>query len=275
MPVALPYQLTKTLTCAINEIQGISNVPPRYLLNTTLNHKYNVQPDVLPSTPPKLGYFGIGVKGFKNLDDNTLSAPYKPSASNLDLFEPIPFRVVPITDDIIPTERLNYRIRTLKSINGVDYWCYYLKKLSILDNRVKIIQTDILTGEETEIEELDSNNLYPTPTDTSAEGTTTSTSKISVALTANLQITGTEVLEAINVMYGGNLLKSVVSELGIYTGLDQLITASDGQGGVINITESIYTQLAYHYTSLGTPYTSPSRIDNIMIRINSASAFII
>lgn len=272
---ALPYQLTKTLTCAMNEIQGIANVSPRYLLDTTLNHKYNNFADVLPAQSPKIAYFGIGVKGFKNLDDDTLAAPYKPSASNLDLYQPIPFRIVPVTDDLLPAERINYRMRILKSIGGVDYWCYYLKRLTILDNQVKIIETDITTGAETEVANLDSNNLYPTPTDTSAEGTVTANTKVSVALTANMQITGEEVIEAVNVLFAGNLLKAVVSEIGIYTGMDQSVTANDGQGGSIAIDEAIYTQLAYHYTSLGTPFSDPSRIENITIRINSASAFII
>lgn len=275
MPVALPYQLTKTLTMALNEVQGVANVNPRHLLNTTLNYKYNVQPDVIPTESPKIAYFGIGTRGFKNLDDANLAAPFIPSASNLDLFESIPFRVVPIENDLAPSERLKYRMRVMRNIGGVSYWCYYLKVLSIIDNRVKIIQTDITTGEEVELDVLDSNNLTPTPGNTSAEGTVATNTKISVALTANLQITGAEVLEAVNIVYNGNLLRAVISEIGIYTGRDQMVTASDGQGGSFNTEEAIYAQLGYHYTSLGTPFTNTSRIENAVIRINSASAFLL
>ena len=275
MPVALPYQLVKTLTMALNEIQGVANVDPRYLMNTTLNYKYNMQPAELPAEPPKIAYFGIGTRGFKNLDDGNLAAPFIPSASNLDLYEPLPFRVVPIDSDLTPADRAKYRMRILKTIGGESYWCYYLKKLAIIDNRVKIIQTNVTTGEEEELEVLDSNFLTPTPGDTSAEGTSVATTKVSVALTANLQITGEEVLEAVNVIYNGNMLRAVVSEIGIYTGRDQTVAASDGIGGTFNTTEAIYTQLGYHYTSLGTPFGNPSRVENVLMRINSASAFLL
>jgi hypothetical protein len=260
---------------ALNEVQGVASVDPRYLLNTTLNYKYNMQPDVIPAEPTKIAYFGIGTRGYKNLDDANLSAPFIPSASNLDLYEPIPFRVVPINNDLTPAERTKYRMRILRLIGGVSYWCYYLKTLAIVDNRVKIIQTDVTTGEEIELDVLDANNLTPVPGDTSAEGTTATNTKVSVALTANLQITGAEVLEAVNVIYGGNMLRAVVSEIGIYTGRDQIVVASDGIGGSFNTNEAIYTQLGYHYTSLGTPFTNPSRIENVVMRINSASAFLI
>lgn len=275
MSAILPFQLTKTISCMLAELGGIADVEPRYMMNTTLNYKYNNQQDIVPDKTPKLGYFGIGIKGFKNLNDQNLAAPFIPSAANLDLFQPIPFRVVLVTNDLTQTERNNYRMRIQKNVNGTAYWCYYLKKLTINDVRIKILSTDITTGEETEVDSLDPNNLNPIPVDTTAEGNTAVKNKISVSLTASLQITGAEVLEAIDVLFGGDLLKSVVSEIGIYTGTDQSVSASDGQGGNFNMTESIYTQLAYHYTSLGTTFSSPSRIENVTMRISSASAFLI
>jgi len=273
--VALPYQLTKTLLCAINEIQGISGVDPQYLTNTTLNYKHGVSPDDIPSEPPKIAYFGIGINGFKNLNDQNLAAPFIPSAADMDLYEPIPFRVVPIDNDITVTERSNYRIRVLKTIGGAQYWCYYLKKLDIIDNKVKIMETDLTDGSEIELTTLDPNNLTPTPMNTSAEGVSESSKEISVALTANMTITGEEVVEAINVLYSGNLLKAKISEVGIYSGLDKSIVGSDGIGGTFNYTESILTQLCYHYTNLGNDFSDPSRIETIRLRINSASAFLL
>lgn len=273
--IALPYQLTKTLICAMYEMQAISKVDPLYLPNTTLNYKYNNFPANLPLNPPKLAYFGIGIRGFKNLDDQNLAAPYIPSAKNLDLFSPLPFRVVPVANDLSPVERMNYRMRVMKVVEGESYWCYYLKKLSFIDNRVKILETDLTTGIETVLSELDTNDLTPTPMNTSVEGVTETDKKVSVALTASLQITGEEVIEAINVLYDGNLLKAVVSEIGVYLGDDQDVTLSDGLGGSFNGTEAIFASLAYHYTSLGSALTTPSRVENIALRLSSASAFLV
>jgi len=275
MAVALPFQLTKTLLCAINEIQGISDVTRQNFINATLNYKHNHYPDQLPALPPKIAYFGIGINGAKNLNDSNLSAPYVPSAANMDLFEPLPFRVVPIDNDLTPTERANYRMRVLKTIGGSDYWCYYLKKLVIIDNKIKILDIDLTSGTEVEIDTLDPSNLTPTPMNTTAEGEVDATSEIRVALKANINITGAEVVEAVNVLHGGNLLKAKISEIGIYTGNDQEVQGSDGIGGTFTYTDSIYTQLAYHYTNLGNDFSDQSRNENVVMRISSASAFIV
>lgn len=273
--ISLPYQLTKTLLCALYEMQATSNVDDLVLPNTTLNFKYNNNATLVPQDSIKIAYFGIGMRGYKNLNDENLSAPYVPSAKNMDLYQPLPFRVVPVGDDLTPAEKSKYRMRVLKVVDGAQYWCYYLKKISFIDNRVNIIQTNLATSVETILSELDQNDLNPIPLNTTAEGTITSTDKLSVALTATVQITGTEVIEAINVLYGGNLLKASVSEIGIYMGEDQMVTMNDGVGGVFNGTEAIFTSLAYHYTSLPVSFSTPSRIENIALRINSSSAFLI
>ena len=273
--IAMPYQLTNTLLCALYEMQATSNVDDLVLPNTTLNFKYNNNATLVPQDSIKIAYFGIGTRGYRNLNDENLSAPYVPSAKNMDLFQPLPFRVVPVGDDLTPSERMKYRMRVLKVVDGVQYWCYYLKKISFIDNRANIIQTDLATSTETILSELDQNDLNPVPLNTTAEGIITSTDKLSVALTATVQITGAEIIEAINVLYGGNLLKSSISEIGIYMGEDQTVIMNDGVGGTFNGLESIFTSLAYHYTSLPVSFSTPSRIENIALRINSSSAFLV
>lgn len=272
---ALPYQMTKTLVCALNELQAISKTDPLYLINSTLNHKYGVKPEELPAVPPRIAYFGIGTRGYRNLDDQNLSAPYIPSAKNLDLYTPLPVRMVPVANDLTPTERANYRMRVLTVVGGQEYWAYYLKKLTIVNNQVRIISTDLTTGVETDLSELNPSDLTPTPTTTSAEGTVSSNTRISVALTANISMLGEEILEAVNIIHAGNLLKANISEIGIYSGNDQTISMSDGVGGMFNGTESIYTQLAYHYTWTGSNLSNPSHVENRLLRISSANAFLI
>lgn len=272
--MALPYQLTKTLAGAVLELEGVTNTVKREFLNSTLNAKYGVQAEVLPEKATAIAYFGIGINGKKNLDEN-LSAPYIPSPANMDLFEPIPFRVVPIDSDLSATEKLMYRMRVMRTFSGVDYWCYYLKKLTILDNQVKIISTELSSGAETIIETLDPSNLTPIPTNTTAEGLTAGTDRLSVVLDAEMRITGKEVVESVSVIYSGNLLRAHVSEIGIYSGEDSTATASDGLGGTISYEESIYTQLQYHYTSLGSDYSDLSRVEDVRMRLSSSKAFVI
>ncbi len=272
--MALPYKLTKTLIAALTEMQAIAKVTPRFFTNSTLNYKYGVNPDTLPVEAPKIAYFGMGIRGMKNLDDN-LSAPYVPLSSNMDLFEPIPFRVVPADADLDPIERSNYRIRVLRQIEGQDYFCYYLKKLVILDNAVKILDTEIATGNEVEIDEFDPNNLTPTPFHTTAEGNITAEHELSVALDTELHLTGEEVVESINILYAGNLLKARISELAIYSGEDADVAGPDGVGGTLTYTEAMYAQMLYHYTSIGDNFSDVTREEHVKVRINSASAFIL
>ena len=273
--MALPYQLVKTLLCAQLESEGILDVTPRRFLNTTLNFKYNMQQDELPVGPPKIAYFGIGLNGMKNLDDQNLSAPYIPSPANLDMYEPLPFRVVAVDADLTPSERANYRMRIRKTVDGNDYWCYYLKKFTIVDSQVRIIETDITSGNETEIDNFDPNNLTPIPGNTTAEGAAVSDTRISIVTDLNLQILGSEVVEAINILFSGNLLKAKLSEIAIYSGEDKVITADDGTGGTISYAESIYTQLMYHMCSLSDSYSDLSKIMNLKMRISSSKAFVV
>ncbi len=270
----LPYQLTKTILGALLELEGVTDATKRIFANSTLNFKYNTLPDELPVGDSKIAWFGIGINGKKNLQEN-LSAPYVPSPIEMDLYEPIPFRVVPVDADLTVSERSNYRMRVLKTIEGEDYWCYYLKKLNIIDNQVRIISTNLNDGSETDIDQLDPNNLTPVPTVTTAESALPGAERVSTVMDAELIITGEEVVEAINVLYAGNLLKAHVSEIGIYGGDEKDHTGSDGLGGTITYAEAVYTQMLYKYCNLGNDYSDQSRIETVKIRISSSKSFIV
>lgn len=272
---SLPFQLTKTLLCAYYELQAMSKVDVNYFLNCTLNQKYNVLPSTLPVNIPKMQYFGIGIRGVKNLDDENLQAPYVPSPANLDLYSPIPFRIVPIENDLTETEREDYRMRVLKTVDGEQYWCYYLKKLSFINNSVNIVETDLTTNEESILDGLDATNLTPTPTVTNAEDTVETTKKINSVVTAGFSITGEEVIEAINVLYSGNLLRAVPSEIGIYCGDEQTITMADGLGGTFEGKESALTTLCYHYCRIAQAIATESQVENSTFRLASANAYLL
>lgn len=270
MNIALPSQLTKTLICAHLELENITPVVQKSLLDYSLNTKYNILPTNMPVANPKLRYFGIGIRGFKNLNDQQMSAPYIPSASNMDMFTPLPFRIVPVTSDLSAAERDNYRMRVSVNFGGVDYFAYYLKKLTIIDNTVKFILTDLVNNVESELATLDSTNLTPLPSITTAEGVVTPTSQITTSVTASMIITGEEVHEAINVIYNGDMLRAKVSEIGVYTGEDFTNTVNN-----TTYTESIYTHLAYHRCNIGSDFSDITKVDTVNMRINSAKAFLI
>lgn len=282
--MAAPTRLTKTLLYSLLEAQATSNVDYRYFVNTTLNSKYNVRETDLPADgeKPTLNYFGIGITGFRNLDEGTLSAPLEPRSDHMDIFTPLPFRVRPINDDLSESERAKYRIRVKISLPGLgEFWAYYLKKIVYENDSVKIVETDDTTGVETIIDELDISRLNPDPAEasTTEEGLQSTGKSRSVIKDGVITITGEEVVEAIQYLYGGNLLRARISELGFYSGVDKNVPGeSYSDGGVegsINYIEAIYAQLAFHYTSTGSDFSDATKVSNQRLRTSSAESFLI
>jgi hypothetical protein len=62
-----------TILGLVNQLTAQMNAGFVPRLDTTINHKRNVQPLVLPVNNPTLKYFGIGINGYYNVDDGTLS----------------------------------------------------------------------------------------------------------------------------------------------------------------------------------------------------------
>jgi hypothetical protein len=274
--MASPSRLTKTILYAFLEAQATTDVDYRYWQTSTLNAKYDVQDGVEPETKPTLKYFGIGLTGFRNLDESTLAAPLEPSPSNMDIFTPIPFRIVPVEDDLSDEERSKYRMRVLKTVNEIDYYAYYLKVIEFDSESVQIIETNSTTGEETAISTLDADTyLSPDPDDanTTVDGYTSSATTRSVVKDGTFTITGAEVIEAMQVLYEGNLLYAKISEIGFYSGTDADVALVDDSGDTY--TEAIYAQLAFHYTYLGAEFSNSTKVSTKRLRTSSAEAFLL
>ena len=221
----------------------------------TLNNHLNIQANTVPSYTPKLRYFGVGIKGCYNADDDILVSAYNPSRANMNLFTPIPIRCVPVDEDLTDSERALYRLRQRKTLaDGNEYFLYWLKCLTI-DSEIKFKRINPLTGAE-EAYELDSSNLTPTPEKPSTDSTvTSSTSSIIAYGTASLEITADEILEYINVAFDGDTRYARISELGLFTGDDKTVTGTTGQDVSISYTEAVYTMLHSHLTWTGSPLT--------------------
>lgn len=269
-----PFEVTKTILGIRNELIGITALQHNPLLDTTLNYKYGNNADVVPSEKPKVAYFGIGINGAYNVDDGNLSTPYIPSMQNMDLYAPIPFRCVPLDEDLTPAERSNYRMRIRQTINEQDFWCYYLKKITFVDTDVQITRTDPTTQEE-EAFELDTNNLNPTPQVPSATGVQAAEgTEVNVTTNCKLQILGSEVLEAVSAMYG-DPRRANVSEIGVYTGLDQTVTGQDSEGNDIDYLEAVYAQMAIHYCSIGFPFLSAGAVKDMSLRLGKSNVMLL
>lgn len=227
----------------------------------TLNNYYNIatQYNTLNGEVPKLRYFGVGIKGCYNADDGILSSAYNPERTDMNLYQLIPIRCRPVDEDLSDSERSKYRLRLRKTLtDGNEYFLYYLKVLNF-DEGVKFKSVNTSTGAE-DTYELSTEYLDPKPKKPNTNVTIeTSATSIVAYCEANVEISGKEVLEYINVAYNGDTRYAKISEIGFFTGIDREVpgsVVSNNQSVAINYTEACYTQLYNHATWLGTALSS-------------------
>lgn len=238
---------------------------PRF--NTTLDHKYDRSLGVsyqAPSTVPALRYFGMGLQGYKNIDSGQGASPYPEQATNLDLYLPLPFKVVPVADDaevMTVAARANYRMRVLITKNEVSYYAYFLKLIDWSPNTIDVILRDE-DGVESDYD-FSNTDPYLNPTPPAIDSTPDDGTDLVVRSTGSCEILGSEVAEAASILYG-DLAYARISEIGLYTGCETQVTnvggtevgGNTGEGTVFN--EAFYVQLAKHACTLGTDLSNPN-----------------
>lgn len=228
---------------------------PHNDINTTLNTKYGVFPTRLPVRPPVTQYFCWGVGGRTNDNDNLSSAQFA-MGTNMSLYAMRPFRAVPLEDDLSAEEMANYAMRQVKTIDGVPYCLYYLKKIDFTQSQVQYIRTDPANGTIVSYE-LDYDNLNPTPPVVDSNGAISDVADmVSVILPGTVTITGQEVLESIAVMDGGDPRYAIASEMGFVSASTESMSAVDFAGRPFSYNEAIMAQMVDQYNWVGQPFLS-------------------
>lgn len=266
---------TKTILNSQRRLEGAMDVNQTNDTHTTLNRKYNISPNevLAAGTVPKIQFFGIGINGYRNISDTNDAEPHQVLMDNMDLYQPIPIRMRPIENDLTPEERANYRMRVIQSVDGGSdlFACYYLKRLEVLDDAVNFTIKDS-EGVETPYE-MDYSKLTPTPPVPSVGGVNQAAQdQITVSVDTRAIITGNEVHEAINYMFGGNLNKARISEIGIYQGQDRTTAATDYLNNTFNYQESIMTQMVFHRTWTGDSVETPGAVIEYIYSVQSETA---
>lgn len=207
-PLAVPYQ-PNPLTAgmeefaaydAANDTQSLST---RYLVIGNKAH-YNVTGPV--GSPPTQG-----------------TLPHK--ARHSGLYGLIPFIARPVTSDLTSLQRQLYRLRKTLYRDGVLYAVYFGR---VLDTGAVAVETTLTTvtagvGVTTP--------FAPTVNDRRPQlpdvGTTNDGSYLQVSAVMNIAFTATEVQEIIDAvaLFYGDASYAVISELGLCTGLDKVVTA--------------------------------------------------
>lgn len=226
--------------------------------NTTLNEKFNIQADTLPtmSDMPKTRYYGIGNGGHRmsvGADGIAKPQPIQHRSTDAALFNHLPFVLREPQNDLANTERANYGLRREEMWNGVRYIAYYLKRIPTSTVVAEMEYKTVTNGTTNTTPFVpDSSNLNPTPPELSPTGVnvttgdyTTASAKISLALSA------WEVEELLNVarIIYDDENAAIISEICLVSGIDKVVQVPGVGTSVLNFNEVICAQVVSHLNS--------------------------
>jgi hypothetical protein len=162
------------------------------------------------------------------------------------LYNHLPFIIREVTEDLTPGERLLYRLRVPRTIDGVNYMCYYAKvlDLSMVEPKIELRNnTDgIITATDFTPSLADLNPVKPV---IPVNGNITSTGNY-LASTAKIEFVMneaeiTELLNACNIIYGSDNY-AFISEIGLCSGVDRSLMGNFG-GPPSAYTEAVGVQI--------------------------------
>ena len=173
--------------------------------------------------------------------------------SNSALFEHIPFIVRPKANDLSDAQRANYRMRSLESYDGKDYWVYRLKCIPASAATIDLKETSIVRGTNNTIPFVaDANDLAPVAPITRPAPPTPSTGKYLVAeAIIAVELTKSDIIEireACRIIYG-DVSYAELSEFALITGEDRNITGLGSKTLPVQYVEAIAAQCSSLVTS--------------------------
>ena len=219
--------------------------------NSTLNQKFDLFPNEIFNSgeTPTVKYLTIGNGGHTasmGVDGLPLINPVPHSPRHAALYNHLPFIIREVGEDLTPGERLLYRLRVPRTIDGVNYMCYYAKvlDLSLVEPKIELRNnTDgIITATDFTPSLADLNPVKPV---IPVNGNITSTGNY-LASTAKIEFVMneteiTELLNACNIIYGSDNY-AFISEIGLCSGVDRSLMGNFG-GPPSAYTEAVGVQI--------------------------------
>lgn len=236
----------------------------------TLNTKFGSFATQTPKNALLTRQFIYGYGGRANDSDGL---GYANIVSGLDgcLFSPMAARAVPLSQDLKAAERLNYGLRTVQQLHGQPYAVYYSRALDFTSSTVQLMRKDPTTGQMTTYTP-DTANMTPVPLSPDANGVVTDPADvISVVVPATLTIQGSDVIEVVNAMFGGDMRYAMITEYGLVCASQETVSSNDANDVPFTYTEQIGAQMASHYTWGGFQVASESSVFTRTVNITLAN----
>lgn len=226
--------------------------------NTTLNEKFGIQSGVAPNAGvlPSLKYFCIGNGGHRLITGAdeipyTSSIPHR--ASDAALFNHLPFVLREENNDLSSAERATYGLRREEVIDGTNYFAYYAKRLDLTGVDNALYRTTVTDGVVSSAPFVPtSSNLNPEQPEEGSVGVTETEGDLlstTALIDVNFNENDVEELLAVAEIIYGNSNLAVISEIGLMTGVDRVVTVPGAGNTNFNFNEILVAQIAMHVTA--------------------------
>lgn len=235
------------------QTQKFVGLPYKTRPNTTLNERLDILTDAAigPGEMPELECYVIGIGGH-GMTNTTFNIAYPTDqlfkATNATLYKPMPFILRQLTNDLTPDQRALYCLRTVVTLNGEDWYAYYGKRIVKDDLETKLIKI-IKQDDGTEIVEEyipGPECLSPTPPDLlNTNVNILNAELIRVTCSINIpfnEFDAEEYRNVASIMFNTTRL-SIISEIGLCTGVNRVISTTTNGSNTINFKETISTQI--------------------------------
>lgn len=218
---------------------------------STLNEKFNVLATENPDENPTIGYYAIGRGGHQNYsgsDGQALVKARPHRARDAALFKHLPFVMREKDNDLTDIERNQYALRTVESFGGVEYYCYYLKRVPTGTQPIRYEHSVTTDGNTDTVAFVPTqSDLNPTPVDIPAEGVTDGTGEtLSVSTTFEINFTAqdAENLKQVCRIRHNDEAYAVVSEIAICSGQDAAVDVQPTVGNPYQMLEARAVQVS-------------------------------
>ena len=251
--------ITRTVYGANLQTNQLMKLPHTLTPNTTLNEKFNIQPTagLNANEMPAVQYVAIGNggHGMEISGNSSLPVP-KPlmhRPTDAALYNHLPFVLRPVTNDIDVTTRARYGLRKVITVDSEDYVAYYLRRMDLTGISAQMQLKNIANNVETTNPFVPTAaNLSPTAPAIIGGGAvpTTGDFVLSSAL-INFILDSqdmTEIISAANIIYGSEDY-AIISEIGLCSGVERIVGATDHLGSAFNYNEVVGVQVCTHITT--------------------------
>lgn len=224
---------------------GINYIPSA---NSTLNEALSIMPNVPLNDGeyPYTKYWCAGIGGHRiGASSNGLPkiSAIKHSPSDAALYNHMPLVLRLESNDLTPDERKQYCLRIRVEIGGKFYFAYYGKRLDLSKTKTEKLKVTVVDGVMTSLPFVPTNdNIKPIPMTilpnqvmpTLADG-----NYLMVRATTVIPLTEKDIIEYRNActIILGDEEQSVISEVGLFSGVERTIQAPGPGGGIITFKE--------------------------------------